>query len=187
MKMYISRDANLKSVWNKYPCKICTLRIPISRKYFSHFASSIDKNHKTIESNKWEVSINRLQERKRLISPFKTGGTKYTHTHCSNIFWSSKFTRCGSIKLDCSAQNFIFKHLGTKQQPHMCPLTTWMVSFLLVLRFYIYHRSVLALPENVSVSSRHKKKLIKLQSLVFGVLWPHFSFLWYHPIYGVNL
>ena len=142
---------------NKYPCKICTLHIPISRKYFSHFASSIDKNHKTIESNKWEVSINRLQERKRLISPFKTGGTKYTHTHCSNIFWSSKFTRCDSIKLDCSAQNFIFKHLGTKQQPHMCPLTTWMLSFLLVLRFYIYYRSVLARPENVSVSSRHKK------------------------------
>ena len=79
----------------------------------------------------------------------------HAHTHYLNIFWNYKFTRCDSVL--CGTQNFIFKHLSTKQQPHMCPLTKWMVSFLLVLRFYIYNRSVLALPENVSVSSRHKK------------------------------
>ena len=61
------------------------------------------------------------------------------------------------MKLDCSAQNFIFKHLGTKQQPRMCPRHHEMISFLLALSFYIYHTSVLALPENVSMSSRHKK------------------------------
>ena len=126
-----------------------------------------NKQNKILYLNLQKLT-SRLQGRKGFINPLKDRGYKirtrahihthtHTHTHCSNMFYNSKFTRGDSMKLDCSAQNFIFKHLGTKQQPHTCPRHHEMISFLLALRFCIYHTSVLALLENVSMSSRHKK------------------------------
>ena len=117
-----------------------------------------NKQNKTLYLNLQKLT-SRLQERNGLINPLKGRGYKIRtrvqiHKHCSN---NSKFNQCDSMKLDCSAQNFIFKHLGTKKQPHTCRRRHEMISFLLALRFYIYHTSVLALPENVSMSSRHKK------------------------------
>ena len=126
-----------------------------------------NKQNKTLNLNLQKFT-SCLQGRKELVNHLKDRGYKirtctHTHTHTHTHIHThtntpqTSFITPNSLKLGCSTQNFIFKHLGTKQQPHTCPRRHEMISFLLALRFYIYHTNVLALPENFAMRSRHKK------------------------------